>query len=146
MERASDLVRGWAKAGRVELIGRAERKRLKYRVATSGVASLAEGRTQTSWGNMWRAMRGLTSFTPLDIATHATTDAVSVSREEAAVYCQMLVRAGYLRVLRKALPGRREASYRLIRNTGPMPPRERRVRAVYDDNLQEYTHLAGGAP
>ncbi|MDP2064178.1 MAG: hypothetical protein Q8Q63_03405 [Phaeovulum sp.] len=42
------------------------------------------------------------------------------------------------------MPGRREAIYRLIRNTGPRPPRERRVRAVWDDNLGELVLLNGG--
>jgi hypothetical protein len=44
----------------------------------------------------------------------------------------------------KALPGRREAIYRLVRDTGPRPPRERRVRAVWDENLGEYTYISGG--
>ena len=72
------------------------------------------------------------------------TDLVPVSLKDAHIYCQLLLKAEYLRVQQKAVPGRREASYRLIRNTGPLPPMERRVRAVIDQNEGKVTYLSGG--
>ena len=48
-----------------------------------------------------------------------------------------------MRVTRKAKPGVNEAFYRLIRDTGPRAPVEKRVRAIYDPNEERLTHVAG---
>ena len=45
----------------------------------------------------------------------------------------------------KARPGVRAARYRLVRDTGPRAPRERRVRALWDDNERRYAHVPGTA-
>ena len=74
---------------------------------------------------------------------HANTPNVPVTRDEAQDYCRFLASAGYLKVIRKATPTL-TPRYKLIKNTGPLPPRERRVRAVYDDNLEQFTYVAGG--
>lgn len=89
----------------------------------------------TGTENMWRSMRGLMEFSPRDIAAHSTTPDVIVSEETAKAYCGMLLRTGYLRVVKKAEPlaGRR-AIYRLIRNLGPKPPQIQRVKRVFDPN------------
>lgn len=90
----------------------------------------------------WRTARKLKSFTAIDLIAHCTPE-VKATREEAAGYAGALLRAGYLRVLQTAIPGEREARYQLVSNTGPQPPREQRVRGVWDDNLARYTYLAG---
>jgi len=100
-------------------------------------------RRETLRGNMWTAMRGLPTFSPQDIAVHAATEETAVTVADAAAYCRLLSRAGYLRSIRKAVPGKREAVYRLIKNTGPRPPRERRVTGVFDDNLAAFVALPG---
>ncbi|WP_323036224.1 hypothetical protein [Pararhodobacter sp.] len=142
IERATRLTRGWVRLGSVAGLGKGGGKKLMFRVTAESFPASSISRRQSPDGNMWLAMRKLGgAFTPTDIAAHATTEAVSVSREDAQAFCQMLVRAGYLRVQRKAAPPRREAVYRLIKNTGPMPPRERRVRAIWDPNLAEFTHM-----
>ena len=69
--------------------------------------------------NMWRSMRMLAEFTARDIAAHTTTDLVGVTEMTAKSDCSLLFRAGYLRVTRKAVPGRAIATYRLIRISGP---------------------------
>lgn len=93
--------------------------------------------------NMWRSMRMLGQFTPRDLAMHSTTDTVSVSDETAKSYCTMLLKAKYLRVLRKASPGKTQAVYKFVRNTGPMPPQIQRVKQVFDPNLREVTYYPG---
>lgn len=90
--------------------------------------------------NMWRSMRLLAQFTPLDLALHSTTDIISVTEATSRSYCSMLLKAGYLRVLKKAVPGKHQASYRFIRDTGPLPPQIQRVKQVYDPNLREVTY------
>lgn len=142
-------VKAWLQQGAVTRHQNGNDRALLFRVVERDAAPASlrpDGRArreETIQGNCWRVMRRLANFSPTDIAAHANTQACNVSVADAQTYCQLLSRAGYLKVVRKALPGRREAVYRLIKNTGPMPPRERRVRAVFDDNLCEFTHLAG---
>lgn len=95
--------------------------------------------------NMWRSMRMLGQFTPRDLALHSTTDSVTVSEETAKSYCSMLLKAQYLRVLQKAVPGKHQATYRFIRNTGPLPPQIQRVKQVFDLNIREVTYYPGAA-
>ena len=93
--------------------------------------------------NMWRTMRMLKTFTPRDLVAHANTPDVTVSELTARSYCSMLLKAGYLRVMQKAVPGKRQATYKFVRNTGPMPPQIQRVKQVYDPNLGEVTFYPG---
>lgn len=84
---------------------------------------------------MWNSMRGLVEFSPRDISAHSTTPDVRVTEWTAKSYCSMLLRAGYLRVLKKAEPAAgRQAIYRLIRNSGPKPPQIQRIKQVFDPN------------
>lgn len=100
------------------------------RLRRDGTPAKSGGGTE----NMWRTMRMMREFTPRDIASHATTDTVAVSEGTAKQYCAKLLGAGYLRVVQKAVPNKRQASYRLIRNSGPKAPQIQRVRVVFDPN------------
>lgn len=82
---------------------------------------------------MWRTMRKLREFTSRDIALHASTDVVQVSDETARSYCSMLMTCGYLRCVRKAT-ARQRATYRLVRDSGPLAPQVQRVKQVFDPN------------
>ncbi|PIE15909.1 MAG: hypothetical protein CSA68_04730 [Rhodobacterales bacterium] len=95
--------------------------------------------------NMWRSMRMMKQFTPRDIALHSTTDTVSVTEDTAKSYCSMLLKAQYLRVIQKAVPGKRQATYKFVRNTGPLPPQIQRVKQVFDPNIREVTYYPGAA-
>ncbi len=95
--------------------------------------------------NMWRSMRMLGQFDARDIAAHSTTHSVSVSDATAKSYISMLLRTGYLRVVSKAVPGRRAAVYRLIRNSGPRPPQIQRVKQVWDPNTRQVHSPKGAA-
>lgn len=147
-ETAGVWVRRWLRAGTIEPLGKRGGTTEWYRIAGAPALPVAEPKGQTPQGNQWRAIRKFGGpFTPVDIAAHSSTAAAPVSRADAQAYCQMLVKGGYLRVRRRAVPGKREAVYQLIRDTGPKPPRERRVRAIWDDNDGAFVHLPdGGAP
>lgn len=95
--------------------------------------------------NMWRSMRMLGQFTPRDIMAHSTTDTVTVTEATAKSYCSMLLKAQYLRVVQKAVPGRRQATYKFVRNTGPLAPQIQRVKQVFDPNIGEVTYYPGAA-
>lgn len=150
LSTAQKWVYQWERKNLIRIV-RSERKKRFYRVTgkqtevpPSYRADMSAVSRQTAHGNMWRSMRMMRQFSPTDLAIHSTTDEVDVPEQAAKEYCRMLCRAKYLRVIEKALPGRREPRYRLINNTGPKPPREKRVRAVFDENLDDYTHVAGG--
>ncbi len=93
--------------------------------------------------NMWRSMRMLGQFTPRDIALHSTTDTVKVTEVTAKTYCSILLKAKYLRVLQKAVPGKRQAAYKFVRITGPLPPQVQRVKQVFDPNIRQVTYYPG---
>lgn len=131
LERATGIVRGWVAEGaafETETTG----ARKMFRADADFVR--LSGRTAED--NMWTAMRKLRAgFTPSDLAAHAATPEVGVTVEEAAAYARALLAAGYLAVMRKAAPlMKREAIYRLVEETGPLPPVVARVRAVRDPN------------
>lgn len=82
---------------------------------------------------MWRVMRIMKEFTPAALAMHATTEHVGVSVVTAKSYCSMLLSCGYLTCIQKA-NAHRQATYRLVRNTGPLAPQIQRVKQVFDPN------------
>lgn len=131
------IVRGWEAHGWVE--------RTDSRVAHAGFRVIAgpqpvkitEGSREA---HMWNAIRQFPSFSATDVA--ATSDIVTV--EDARAYIGVLFRHDYLRCTRKADPSKgREASYKLIRNTGPRAPVLKRIRAVIDPNTGEH-HIREG--
>lgn len=145
MDRATEIVRGWEAEGAVRRTVSGVRTRNMFAVNPAFVRRPDPAALGSVVQNLWTSMCGLKSFTPTDLAAHSDTGTVKVSVEAARGYCQVLLRAGYLKVERTAIPGRRDPIYRLIRKTGPRPPRERRVRAVFDDNLGELVHVSGVA-
>ncbi|MFN3575401.1 MAG: hypothetical protein ACK4TJ_00215 [Tabrizicola sp.] len=143
-DHARKIVRAWRRDGLLEEVRSGHRIRSLWRVRPEAQPQVAPA-TRSPEQNMWTAMRQLGGgFTPRDLAVHATTDATAVTVEMAQDYCRALLGAGYLAVTRKAVPGQRPAIYRLARNTGPRAPRERRVRAVVDDNIEQTIVIGGG--
>lgn len=137
---AFKLVAEWERVGAAEMVRSDGRTRV-FRVVNEGAfrevpepAALPPVRRQSPERNMWTAIRALTNFSARDVAIHGSTDEVQLTVEEAHAYCRTLLRFGYLRVIRKAVPGRSLATYRLTRNTGPQAPRLRRVTGLEDPN------------
>jgi len=139
----------WRKWGYIEEAGKRGHKTIYRALKTDGTPPVTDDDgnrlvDSTPADRMWFAMRKSNAFNYRDIAMHANSEDTPVSEEQAQAYCRMLANAGYLHVLQKSNAAGKLAIYRLARDTGPRPPRERRVRAVYDDNLGEFTHIAGG--
>lgn len=156
IDRSTALVRGWQKTRLVvfDHVGERGRKIFRLRPEAQQIDLPANLIVQPSVEradeNMWRSARMLTSFGPLDLAFHSTTPSVTVTEDMAMRFCQMLLKGGYLKVVRKAVVKRTRGSlirtpaiYRLVRNSGPIPPIERRATVVFDANLGEYTFIAG---
>jgi hypothetical protein len=146
--RCREILRRWE--GRVMIKCITRGSALRVYVPCDGVDLLAAPKQAMAGehvrdpvANMWRAMRVLDTFTPRDVAAIADIEEAPVSEKDAAGYCQLLLRGEYLRVIEKAQAGVRPATYKLTRNTGPLPPREKRIRALWDDNLGGTTYAAG---
>lgn len=145
MTWARRQVRAWIDAGIIEQLPVVEGEAWQWRMTASAKAGLVLAvKTRSPELNMWTAMRQLKSFSPRELSAHATTETTAVTLEMAQDYCRALMGAGYLTVVKKAVPGSRLAIYRLIKNTGPRPPRAKRVRAVVDDNTETVTVIGGG--
>lgn len=143
-DHARKVVRGWRDQGLLDEVRSGHRIRSAWKVKDGAKLALA-AKARSPEQNMWTAMRQMkTGFTPRDLAAHATTEETLVTPEAAQEYCRALMGAGYLGVTRKAVPGKAEAIYRLIRNTGPRAPREKRVRALVDANTEQTIVIGGG--
>lgn len=142
--RARGIVRGWIADGLCVDHGRGFKKRSVFALTAAGRGEgVPETHGKTAEDQLWTAMRGLKqAFSPTQLSGHC---AIPVTVEEARAYCRFLLAAGYLSVARKAIPDRSEAFYRLVRNTGPLGPRKRRVEAVADPNAGTLKLLGGAA-
>lgn len=138
---ASTMLRGWLRAGSIRRAPTYTDRRPVYELVPEDERPTSPRRSAEQ--NMWDAMRGLVTFTPVDLSAHATTDDVTVTDRQASTYCQTLLAGGYLKVERKGSKSR-PATYRLIRRTGPLAPLERRVRAVVDANTGDARVIGGG--
>lgn len=105
--------------------------------------SLARQRRKTAPGAMWQAIRIQKRFTAQDIHVALATSRPDITVRSAQDYCTMLTRAGYLRATQKARKDR-PARYLLIRDTGPLPPVEKRLPVVIDGNDDVIVHAQGG--
>lgn len=144
-----NYLHSWERSGAIRFDGKDGQRLLYIQIEQDETAPPVQARDGSPArrgrpaDHMWTAARMLMSFTPRDLAAHSTTDEVQVSEDDARLFCAMLMRGSYLRVLRKAQPGKREARYKLVRNTGPRPPVEKRLRAIWDENTRSYTHIPG---
>ena len=132
---ATEYVAAWARHGLIKVAGRDALGNIYELIEVVDLPSPPLG--GTAHGNMWRAARMIGEFSALDLAVHSCTEDVAVDEKLAGEYCTALLAAGYLRVTQKAIPGRRVARYRLIRNAGALPPIVRRVKALVDPNVQQ---------
>ena len=103
----------------------------------------AAGQKGRKEGLMWTAMRSLMSFTPQEVILVVGQDQSEVAEEDARKYCALLLKADYLAVVQKARPGVHPARYRLIRDTGPLPPVKRTLEVLVDGNEERAVYAAG---
>jgi len=145
-DTAQKYVRRWERAGRIICI-RKDMHRKVYRNADIGPVSDPHpiSAEATPEGNMWRAMRQLRQFSPIDVAAHANAGGIEVTVEKARSYCRQLLASRHLKVRQTAIPGRREALYQIVEDTGPRPPRAVRLAGILDPNTGDFSPAKGGA-
>lgn len=94
-------------------------------------------------GAIWQAIRMLGVFTSDELRTALISIPEQITAEQIQAYCTTLAQAKYLIVLERAKPGKRPARYRLVKNTGPLPPVKRKLTVVVDGNEDRIVHAQG---
>ncbi len=149
---ARDWIAAWRADGLLRDLGRGPKRRVLWQLDPEAAAQRAAKPTgvprpadaeASAFGNLWRAMRRCPTFTPTDIMALANAGGVEVDPATAGAYCRLLYRAGYLKRTSKGKRGISEPRFRLIRNTGPLPPRPRHLPALFDENLERITYALG---
>lgn len=133
-ETARRRINQWRDEGACELV-RVEGRQQVFRLTEAAPEHQpVRGAPRSDEDALWTAMRLLRRFDPNDLVASTTAARPGMSMQIARTYCQFLAKAGYLRCLAPAVMGKREASYALARNTGPLAPRPRRIRVLVDPN------------
>lgn len=142
MHLAAAIVKLWVEEGRARqtVVARAGDMNRNLYEATPSPEDLPSAGGD-AYDQMWTVMRKFTSFSPTDLVAHC---AVPVEMKVATAYCQTLFTAGYLKVVHKAVPPHKQATYRLIKATGPNAPRTRNLRCLIDTNSGQTLPLIGG--
>ncbi|HAS88149.1 MAG TPA: hypothetical protein DCS48_02435 [Desulfovibrio sp.] len=104
----------------------AKRSRFAPRIAKDGKVFPPPKRD-----HMWRAMRMNGEFTAATLMVWASTDEVDIKLDDSKDYIKHLYKAGYLKLIGKV---HNTYKYRLIKNTGPLPPQVQKIKQVWDPN------------
>lgn len=107
-------------------------------------SNFAASRRNTLWGALWTVMRISGAFTQDDLIIAASSTRKDITPEKVRKYCAMLLRAGYLAVISKAKVGSNPARYRLVKDTGPLPPVIRNLECLVDPNEERAVYVQGG--
>lgn len=132
------FVRRWAKLGWIVEIDRDGGRKIYGHKGAHQVDAALIQTSKTAEDAMWKVMQRFKIFTPLDVSANASVGEIAVSEEKAKVYCGKLVATGYLKVRQTAQPGKRPATYQLIKFTGAQAPRPRKVTGIFDENTGEF--------
>lgn len=150
VDTAAKALRDWVRSGHVTEAGkRGARKCFKLTGKAGKPPVMGEDGNPvilnaTAEERMWFAMRKSGGvFSANDVSMWANSESLPVSVSDAGKYCRSLLDAGYLRCEVKADGKGRPALYRMIRDTGPRAPIERRMRGLLDPNTNQYRLLGG---
>ena len=139
---AKKFVNRWADAGLITRVETDDSRKVYVRTDLAPTTPAAlPSYDDSAEGNMWRSMRGLRVFSATDIAAHSNAGGVEVSVAQARAYCRLLVQSDHLRVQQTAISGKREAKFKLINNSGPVAPKPRKVKGVFDPNTANFVSL-----
>lgn len=86
---------------------------------------------------MWRAMKMMKRFTPIDLAIHASTEKKIITQTKALRYIKVLCEVGYIKLL--STKHSAKSNYMFVTNTGFYAPvlTTKTVVGVFDKNNNE---------
>lgn len=97
-------------------------------------------------GAIWTAIRHQKKFRPVDLFAALSPARPDITQGDILNYCRILRTSGYLQASartrsRKMSP---DTSLILTRNTGPLPPQQKRMTVVIDSNEDKIIYASGG--
>ena len=101
-----------------------------------GSVSIAPMTAKDARFRIWRSMRISKRFTLAELAASADASYANVLQ-----FIRALRKAGYVKLVRKAIPAHRtegRAVFLLADDSGPIPPRFRRDGSVFDANREKH--------
>ena len=129
--------------GVIQYVGRKGREPLWSILTSEDIQKRATLKRASPEGAMWSAMRTLNVFGPQDLETTLQGAGPQISLRDIQSYCSTLVKSKYLAVLVRAKPDSHSARYRLVKNTGPLPPTSKRVTVLVDPNEDRIVFAQG---
>ncbi|MEM9968468.1 MAG: hypothetical protein AAF755_10235 [Pseudomonadota bacterium] len=102
-------------------------------------------RRTTIEGKYWSAMRSLGTFSAQDIAAIFVSDVDDITMESIENYIEILLKGDFLRRVGHRQNGSPASRYRLVNNTGPLPPLQRRAEVIIDQNKEQVVYVNGVA-
>lgn len=111
-------------------------------LGTEEVLARSAERRGTPEGAIWQAMRTLSVFTTDDLSV-ALAGRPGITRDVIRSYALMLARIKYLTTLQRCRGTGMAERWRLVRDTGPLPPRRRRMMVVIDANEDRIVYARG---
>ncbi|MEP1522095.1 hypothetical protein [Ascidiaceihabitans sp.] len=95
-------------------------------------------------GAVWAAIRLTKEFVVTDLLAGIVVSRPEITESFISDYCELLRNAGHLVFARKAMPeSGRMPVYRLVKNTGPIPPEPKHTTVLVDHNLNKVVHVEG---
>ncbi len=92
---------------------------------------------------IWKCLRALGATDAFKLLGHAEAGGIEVTINHVRKYLRALKKAGYLKVVHRAVGARGEPEVITLipkMDTGPRPPQIQRVGVVYDPNLNQVMH------
>lgn len=135
-----------AKLKRLKVLQKCGKVGIHDSFTVHGTEALRKNHTekrQSPQGGMWASMRVLGNFTPIEVHRAINQRHPDVAEKTVTMYCQKLLKADYLRVVQTAKIGVRPARYKLIKDTGPLPPQVKHKQVIIDGNDGTVVHVEG---
>jgi hypothetical protein len=142
---ASRLFRQLRQARVIREAGRISGQRLYSVHSPADSQGIHRDKRRTLEGMIWNAIRTTSNgFSPIEIYGAIGDVDGGLTLRKIQDYCKTLYKAGYLKGRGPKRQTGQPVRYRLVRDTGPLPPQERRTPVVIDQNEDRIVYAPGG--
>lgn len=142
----TNFMRHLRKRGIIREWGRNEGKIFYSVKQPEDARTFAKDIRATGEGAIWTAIRHQKKFRPIDLFAALSPARPDIRLDDIIGFCRVLRNAGYLRASAR-LRSRNlnsETNLLLLKNTGPLPPQQKRMTVVIDNNQDKIVYAPGG--
>lgn len=140
--KCDQYLRKLRKLGILTLIRREGSKAYYTIFGTNQLLEYAAGKRQSKEAAIWQAMRMLGVFTTEDLCA-ALAAFEDIKKADVRAYALMLGRAKYLTVMMRDPQNHIAVRWRLTKDSGPLPPVQKRITAIVDNNEDRIVYARG---